>query len=692
MKVSLLPSTHDLNGWWPRLYLAAGLVAALYILTFSLQDYDTFWHMAYGRAMIETRTFINHEIFSYTSPGKNLGSHSQLAQVILYLLWIGGGANLLLAFKLLLAGIVFVSIVNTARVCGAGTVAGAALALAVLVAGMGRVVERPEIFSILLQALLLWILFRARRMDYPHRLLWVLPPLMVLWDYLHGALYGLVVLCAFLAAEVCRQLLLPKFGLSRFAGETSRPAVKRLLGWGAGTLAAMLVHPNGLLNYWAFWRVGKVGYEYKMYGEFMPPQSEQFYPYWALLICALTVIVLCLRHVDLTALSVMLPFIYLSLTYNRAVMAFGLAAVPATAQALARLWQRAAGFRWRHLVAAGLAVTLLGGALVYKQFYVIDSHRFGTGVNELIFPVGSARFVMDKRLSGNMYNMDALGGYLAFTVGPERKIFNYNQPGVFTALFDYQHKPETRAQWQISYAIVGNVEEIRMFEADGFVPVYWEPGCALFVRNSEANAELVNNYRIQYFKPLMSDQEMLAFGKDVRSADKFLRELTTYLAYRRDSRLAGVFAQLLHESPAVKDDRQRAELLAQVMAYNGDSAALLTVSGETQSRMGNPDRAEILFKQALKLEPVNFAAQMGLGYTFYDRKRFAEALKHFTVLAGDHPESADAQYALGLAAFRLCQRQQAKDAFTKFLELAPNSPYAGKAREFLADSGAGCGS
>ncbi|TLM63130.1 MAG: tetratricopeptide repeat protein [Deltaproteobacteria bacterium] len=680
------------DGPGSRIFPVAALLAALYILTFSLQDYDTFWHLAYGRAMIETGTFINHEIFSYTAQGKNLGSHSQLAQVLLYLLWVAGGANLLLAFKLAVVAVVFGLIVLTARLGGVGATGGATLALAVLVVGMGRVVERPEIFSILLQALLLWLLFRARSAGYPHRWLWALPLLMVLWDYLHGALYGLAVLCAFLGAEGVRQLVLPRLGFSAPTRPEGDGGIVRLLGWGGATLGAMLVHPNGLLNYWAFWRVGQASHEYQMYGEFMPPHSEQFYPYWVFLVCALALIVLCLRHVDLTALAVMVPFLYLSLTYNRAVMAFALAAVPATAQAMARLWRWGERFRRREMAALVLAVALLGGALIYKQFYVIGSHRFGTGINDEIFPIGSIRFVQEQKLSGNMYNMDAFGGYLAFMAGPERKIFNYNQPGVFTALFDYQHNPEKRPQWQINYAFLGIPEEIPMFEADGFVPVYWEPGCALFVRDSAANARLIETFRIRYFRPRHRDAELLAFGKDARTAEPYLREVATYLAYRRDPRIAQAFARLLDESPAVKDDRHRVALLVPAMRYNSDVAALQAAYGQALFRLGEPGRAEPLFREVLAAAPDNFAARIGLGYILYDRGDFAAAQEQFTALAEAHPEAADAHYARGLAAMRLCQREQARSGFEKFLELAPASPYAAKAKAFLASLATGCGS
>lgn len=678
-----------LKRWSPFIFMGSCLLAALYLLTFSLQDYDTFWHLAYGRAMVETGTFINHEIFSYTAQGKYLGSHSQLAQVILYALWVVGGANALLIFKLLVATVVFALVVKMARLFGVDTIASAILALSVLIVGMSRIVERPELFSIVLQALLIWILFRARGLGYPARWLWMIPPIMVLWDYLHGALYGLIILCVFTGMEVCKLLVLPKLGIAG-PDDGSRPAIRRLLIWSVITLAAMLVHPNGLLNYAHFWRVGTAGHEYRMYGEWMSPHFAQFGPYWIFLAIALLVIAAGIRHVDPTALAILVPFLYLSLTYNRAVLAFALAAVPALAQALGWLQEYGRKVRWADGVPLVLGICLLGGTVVYKQQYVVENHRFGTGLNDLVFPVGSVRFVQDNGLSGNMYNMDAFGGYLAFVAGPDRKIFNYNQPGVFTALFDYLHKPETRAQWAINYAFLGSMTEIGAFENDGFVPVYWEPGSAVYLRVNEANARLIDQFQLHYFRPLLSNEEIMAFGRDKRSAARFLREMGDYLNYREDRRIASLFAQLLRESPGVVDDQQRAALLTPAMKYNAESVDLLSSQGELSYRKGDLAAAEELFARVLARTPESFPARIGLGYVYYDRRQFEKAAEQFAMLSKDHPQSAEAHYAHGLALFRLCRRQQAGEEFAKFLELAPDSPYAVKAKEFLKNTGERC--
>lgn len=558
-----------------RAAVAACLAALLYLAVFPLQDYDTFWHLAYGRAMAERGAFINHEIFSYTAAGAYLGSHSQLAQVLLYAAWAAGGATALLGLKLLLIVAAFALVVATARLFGAPAPLGAALALAAFTAGLARLVERPELFSIVLQALLIWLLFRARSRGYVGRELWAVPPLMVVWDYLHGSVYGLAVLAAFVGAETVRLNFLPgRWGGGRPEDPPGR--LGRLLAWSGVTVAAMLLHPNGLLNYAYFWRVG-VSDEFRMYGEFTPPTSAQFAPFWVVGALLAVLLLLRARRCDLTTLALLIPFAVLALNFNRAILAFCLAAIPAVAQMLAPRPDGRLTARWWPAPAA--LVLLVVAVLVYKQHFVIANFRFGTGIDGNTFPVGSARFVREQALSGNLYNMNGFGGYLAFFLAPQQKIFHYNQPGVFTALFDYLHKPASRREWPIDYAIIGDALELNMFQREGFVTVYHEPTAAVMVRNDVRYAALIERYRVRFFGPLMTDAELLARGRTPLAA-VFLREVSDYLTYREDVRVAGVLTRLLRESAAVRTDRERLALLEPALRGNPDSAALLALRGE----------------------------------------------------------------------------------------------------------------
>lgn len=665
-------------------------LAALYVLTFPLQDPDTFWHLAYGRAMVTEGRFINHEIFSYTAAGRYLGSHSQLAQVLLYLLWLGGGANALLGFKLLIGLATFLLVVRTAQLFDLGRNSAAVLALLVILAGMSRFVERPELFSILLQALVILLLFGYARGAYSVRALWILPVVMVAWDYLHGALFGLVILLTFTFGETLKTYLLPRFRcLAGWRAQTLAPErLQPLWLWSGITLVAMCLHPNGLLNYAGFWSVSSKSAEYAMYGEFMPTRFiPQFFWFWVCVALVLSLGAFCLRRLDLTALMIVVPFLYLGLKYNRATLAFALAAIPVMAIGLVIVGERMAAERWWRGVALALPVVVLLAVPYYKEGYAPDFFRFGVGLNDNTYPVGSTRFIKEVGLTGNMFNTDGAGGYLAFFLAPQRKIFNYNQPGVFTALTEYVHKAESRSRWDIRYALIAASKEYEMFQRDGFVPVYREPNGMVLLKPEPANKAFIEKYNIRYFDPLKPSAALVALSKNPQVAVRLCEEISIYLTYRRDARIAAVLATLLlptNPDLQVRYEQRRVWLEAALRENQGNLSLLQTL-GDVAYRQRDLTRAATCFDEVLAQHPTDVEVLLNRGYIDYDRKAYREAAKFFAQAVKAAKGEADPHYALGLAALRLGEKALMQKEFQQFLQLAPESAFAEKARRFLAD-------
>ncbi|MDZ4184065.1 MAG: tetratricopeptide repeat protein [Desulfuromonadales bacterium] len=665
-------------------------VAALYALTFPLQDPDTFWHLAYGRAMVNEGRFINHEIFSYTAAGKYLDSHSQLAQVALYLLWSGGTATALLGFKLFVGLVTFLLVMRTAQLFAVARSSAAIVALLVILAGLSRFVERPELFSILLQALLLLILFGYGRGVYGVRVLWSLPVLLVTWDYLHGALFGLIILLTFMAGETVKTCLVPRFRFLAGWCADSQPLerLQRLWCWGGITLVAMFLHPNGLLNYSVFWKIASDGAEFVMYGEWMPTQFiPQFFWFWLFVGIVLFWSLFCYRRLDLTAALLVIPFLYLGLKYNRGTLALALAAVPLLAHCLSSVAKRTEVIRWRQGAILAITVVVLLAVPAYKEVYGPDIFRFGSGLNENAFPVGSTRFIADVDLPGNMFNSDGVGGYLAFFLGPQRKIFNYNQPGVFTALTDYVHKPESRSRWDIRYALVNDAKGYTMFLREGFVPVYREANAMVLLKPTAEQAAFIEKYRIRYFEPLKSVETLQALSQKPWAAVRLCEEIATYLTYRRDEKMAHLLATLLKPGhPDVQVDiSQRRTWLEAARRENQENLALLQTLGIVAYHQKDLAQAEVFFDQVLSKEPDNIEVLLNRGYIDYDRKDYRKAAERFAKAVKLSPAGPEPHYALGLTAMRLGENALMQKHFEKFLQLAPNGSFADIARKYLSE-------
>ncbi|GAM08961.1 hypothetical protein OR1_01235 [Geobacter sp. OR-1] len=562
----------------------AGLIflAIALLVVFPLRDFDTFWHVANGRIMVETSRIANQELFSYTAAGTHFYNHEWLAQIIMFLFYRAGEITGLLIFKLLMTLALVWVLFRTARFQGTGILTSSLLCLGVVYAGLLRFVERPQLFSFLGIAVVSYILYTFRADDNYRRRLYPLPLIIALWDTLHGALYGCLLLAAFTVGETVKFYFAGRVATWFELSALPAGRLKSLWGWSLATLAVSLVNPYGVLTYKIIPAVFKSGSDVNTAAEFMPPTfSSEFYAFWALFALTIAMLITARRKLDLTHLFIIIPFTILALRYSRCIEAFNLVALPIVASSCARYSQQltAAGkdrIVWRASLA--LAVASLAG-VAYVKFAPIyrpasfsqdaNDYAFGIRLNENNFPVGSLRFIKEVNLTGNMYNTDRYGGYLSFFAFPERKIFHFNEHSIFKVLYSFIHNPETRSKWDINYAIVAREDEVDMFSRDGYVPVYWEPSAMVMLKDTPRNKGLLERYRIRYFAPLKSSVAFFGLAADGRSYAALVREMGTYLSYRTDKRIAAVFSTLI---TGVSPDLPPAERLSIIQAaerYNG---------------------------------------------------------------------------------------------------------------------------
>lgn len=168
-----------------------GVFAAIFAMALRpVVDNDLFWHLATGRLMWATGRIPHADPFSWTMPGRAWIAHEWLTELWLYPLFLHGGyAALMLVFGAVIAATFAVSY-RTARRLGASRPVGLAITLLAAVASSHTWGVRPQMLSMLLMAVFLWLLCRD--------ILWPLVPLMALWVNLHGGfIFGLVLVGIF---------------------------------------------------------------------------------------------------------------------------------------------------------------------------------------------------------------------------------------------------------------------------------------------------------------------------------------------------------------------------------------------------------------------------------------------------------------------------------------------------------------
>lgn len=660
------------------------LATVALLVVFPVGDFDIFWHLANGRAMLERGAIINQEIFSYTANGKPFSNHAWLSQILFFLIFKTLGANGLIAVKVMITTIIALALTTFSRRRGCSPLLTALVCLLTFGASIFRYVERPELFSALFLTLTGILLF-SYRANASAKTLAPLPLIMALWDVTHGALYGLIFLIAFILGETLKALL-PTLRLA--SPPMPRRQLQTLWLWFAITIIIMLLSPYGLRSYDIFLEFVNNNTMTSMTAEFQPSTLAGQPLFWGMLALTTATLLAAGRGVDLTSLALLIPFATLAIRYVRGIGPFSLVAALLLAVNLPPLLTSLPldekGRRRLNGLSLLVLISGLGYALYYKFSPPPRYDSFGLGISDDAFPVGSTRFIKAVNLSGNLYNTDRYGGYLAYYLFPQRKIFHYNHHILFDALERYVHEPESRAQWQINYAIIGRSDEWDMFSRDGFVPVYWEPTGAVMLKDNEQNRDLIRRYAIRYFSPVMPSEALYDQAKNPLILPTLAREISDYLTYRQDPEKVEILTTMLKRQKVVTPITAL-ELLTRAEPYNTNSPNLAAAIGTLCYQLGQVEQAKGHLELALQLAPKQVEARFSLAYLLYDQKRYQEAANHFQEILRLTPRHPDTLYGLGLCLYQLGRTLEANRAFQGYLDLLPQGPWAEKARNFILD-------
>jgi hypothetical protein len=381
---------------------------------------DLWWHLASGRWIVAHGEVPRHDVLSYTTSTHQWINLQWLTDVGLVRLWEWAGPG---ALVLAIVGCVIVmaaALLLAGRAAGAGpAVAGGCASLALL-ACAERMEVRPEVLSWTGLALTLLAVRRARSGD--RRLLFAVPPLLLLWANAHSLAFlgaGVVLLHAALDALEVR---LPE----RLRDSAASPGNARalLLAGAAGTLA-LLANPYG----WRALQFPRTLFErirgdveiFSRILEFARPLDSPGDPAlrvaWVLAATLALSFAALLPRFPLTRLLGVAPFLLLAWLARRNIPLLAVAAAPVLAANLAEAARR---FRLPRPAAAGwstaLATVVLAAALLSGGHpALLGLYRDpGLLVEPGLFPEESLAELDRLGVSGPVFHDLDFGGYLAW--------------------------------------------------------------------------------------------------------------------------------------------------------------------------------------------------------------------------------------------------------------------------------------
>ena len=399
------------------------VAAAAFAIAVSLPagDPDTYWHLASAKWMVEHGQLLRADVFSSTVNGAPYSVGEWLGQIAIYGAYVlGGWAGIaVLRATLVACGAFFIT-----RVALRAAPAPFALAVTAIALALSEITwtDRPQLFTFALFPLLLDLLLAARAGKT--RLLFAVPPLLLLWTNLHGGYALGLALVAIFAAEA----VLTRRNAMPFAAAATLAVVASFIDPGSLGLGAAAAHATSPPRFIV---------------EEAPPDVLRPAGFVFASFGLATLALALARGGTLLDALLLVPLFWLGLSAQRHMPYFALAATPYIAAGLSELW-----WRWRpksRFVLPRPVIVGVGVGLVAMVAASVATAPFAP--IETQYPV-AARAKL-AATTGNLLNEYDWGGYLIWRV-PERPVFIDGRLFLFLpdVLTEYEEMVFVRPGWR----------------------------------------------------------------------------------------------------------------------------------------------------------------------------------------------------------------------------------------------------
>ncbi len=671
------------------LVLLGALCAGLH----TVADYDMGWHLATGRYVVQHHEIPRVDVLSFTSAGKPW-AYPPFAGVLLYLTYSAFGYAGLSWFCAVACLAVVAYLVRW------GDVGSAILAMLAVQSIVARTTPRADLFSTLFFAFFLgelWAYHRGIR-SRP----WLLPVIMLLWVNLHpGFIAGLGLIGAYLVIEVCDLLFADR-----------RQAVllrlRKIWPWLAACGAATLINPWGPRIYVASLTLsglaapaqGKLNSD-AFIGEFRGIPISNYLLYqlvdlrhmesglaWLLLL-ALVLVGLFLWRRQLGTAVITFVALYFGLAHARYMAIFAITIATLGGPLLSEIFvtdsnksstgstERTARplFRVPGAIAIIVVVAFCGVALLHiadfvssRTYVVFDSDwRFGAGQSSW-FPASAAAFIQREQLPRNIFEEYALGGYVAWTLGPQYPDFidgrgdRLSPDLVVEQRKLYSEPPDSRFwqaeadRWNLNVLLVSTSGFRGLQKMDPFAfchsatwrPVYMDDVSLVLLRNTTQNRPWIDRLQID-----CQTQQLSPSNTASRPAlyDFYLN--------------SGALFFELHRDQDSEESLRRASAL-----YPADPNVHVLLASLFQRKQRYRE-AEQEYLAALRLNQSS-GALYSLGCLYASEGRNVEAVEAIERAAKESTAPLDMYMTLGRLQIALNHPQQSLAAFA---EAKKNSPF-----------------
>ena len=349
---------------------------------------------------------------------------------------------------------------------------------------------------------------------------------MLLWANLHGGfILGIVILMVFMLGEWIKII----------SGKTIYPKREIILFYVATVLAIgfSYVNPTG----WdAFPIAISSKYEpfYRGIQEYTSPfffYKNKIYPmlyeYIFFLVMSLTVLIVRNKKVELTHIALLSGILIMSISTARYISYFGIIAAMITGRESDKLFKNILKARFQEKTAQKILNVLTVVSLFSAIFFIVgiygsDAFRFRVA-NNFSVPVAAVDFIEKNKLSGNMFNSEGYGGYIAWRLNPAQKTFSdtrglnimvRTEYGWIISATDLSQEDNSKSNisvwkklldhYKINFILLSPVDMygevlpvvFSLAESNAWEPVYRDPISVIFIKNTAINRDIIKKFKL----------------------------------------------------------------------------------------------------------------------------------------------------------------------------------------------------
>jgi len=544
------------------------LLGSFLIHNFDSIGQDIGRHLKVGEIIWQTKEIPKTNLFSFTEPDFPFINHHWLSEVIFFGIFSYAGfigltlvktTLVLIAFLLLF----FIFSIRSDRVpkewdshsenlkTGKGQTLNVAFwpllisFLLSLFIFIQRTEVRPELFSFVILAFFLWVLFKAKY-NNDYRYLWFLPLAQLFWVNLHIYFFiGPFLVTAFLIDQlVNRNLKRGDMSLLQFGGEESDAKKRHISSFICGLLkttiavlflifVATLINPNGIQGaLLPFNILNEYGYSIvenqtlSFLASFMNFSISvfAFKLSVAVLIFSLLLTVKKLRQ-RVFEIVIMAFFVYAGFRMLRNLSLYALASFPVLAILLTDILQR---FNLDKLEVKPQVkrlnnfLKILLSVLIILLIFLVANNKYYkytevSRISGFSVPNGLERavdFVKQNQIKGPMFNNFDIGGYLIWQLYPQERVFVDNRPEAYSVkFFNEIYKPmqEDKKKWLefsekygINLIFFGHTDTTpwgqdflsSIVKNKDWRIVYVNEDAIILVKNNNKNSEIISKFSI----------------------------------------------------------------------------------------------------------------------------------------------------------------------------------------------------